>query len=82
MTKRVRATSGRRLSPGGVYAGPATVTPRQGFRPGRWGEPSGRSLTGTTVAIIGLGAVGTQAAHRRGAVLRLGCLDAATQVLP
>ena len=35
-----------------------------GFRPGHWGEPAGRSLAGTTAAVIGLGAVGAQIASR------------------
>lgn len=37
---------------------------RNGFLTGGWGEPSGRSLAGTTAAVIGLGAVGTQIARR------------------
>jgi phosphoglycerate dehydrogenase-like enzyme len=37
---------------------------RDGFQTGGWGEPSGRSLAGTTAAVIGLGAVGTQIARR------------------
>jgi phosphoglycerate dehydrogenase-like enzyme len=35
-----------------------------GFRSGHWGEPAGQSLAGTTAAVIGFGAVGTQVAHR------------------
>jgi D-isomer specific 2-hydroxyacid dehydrogenase, NAD binding domain len=35
-----------------------------GFRPGRWGEPAGRSLAGTTACVIGTGAIGVQIAHR------------------
>jgi phosphoglycerate dehydrogenase-like enzyme len=35
-----------------------------GFRAGGWGEPGGRSLAGTTAAVIGLGAIGTQIARR------------------
>jgi phosphoglycerate dehydrogenase-like enzyme len=35
-----------------------------GFIPGRWGEPAGRSLAGTAACIIGAGAVGTQIARR------------------
>jgi phosphoglycerate dehydrogenase-like enzyme len=35
-----------------------------GFKPGRWGEPAGRSLTGTAACIVGAGAVGTQIARR------------------
>jgi phosphoglycerate dehydrogenase-like enzyme len=35
-----------------------------GFEPGRWGEPAGRSLAGTKACIIGAGAVGTQIARR------------------
>jgi phosphoglycerate dehydrogenase-like enzyme len=37
---------------------------RNGFRVGHWGEPSGRSLAGTTAVIIGLGSVGTEIARR------------------
>jgi phosphoglycerate dehydrogenase-like enzyme len=37
---------------------------RDGFRPGHWGEPSGRSLAGSTGVIIGLGAIGTEIARR------------------
>jgi phosphoglycerate dehydrogenase-like enzyme len=37
---------------------------RQGFQPGHWGEPGGRSLAGTTAVVVGLGAVGTQIARR------------------
>jgi phosphoglycerate dehydrogenase-like enzyme len=36
----------------------------KGFEPGRWGEPAGRSLTGTAACIVGAGAVGTQIARR------------------
>jgi phosphoglycerate dehydrogenase-like enzyme len=35
-----------------------------GFQPGAWGEPGGRSLAGSTAAVIGLGAVGTEIARR------------------
>lgn len=35
-----------------------------GFEPGRWGEPAGRSLSGTAACIVGAGAVGTQIANR------------------
>jgi phosphoglycerate dehydrogenase-like enzyme len=35
-----------------------------GFDPGHWGEPAGRSLTGTAACIVGAGAIGTQIAHR------------------
>jgi phosphoglycerate dehydrogenase-like enzyme len=31
----------------------------KGFEPGRWGEPAGRSLAGTTTCIVGAGAIGT-----------------------
>jgi len=37
---------------------------RDGFRPGHWGAPGGRSLAGTTAVVVGLGAVGTQIARR------------------
>jgi phosphoglycerate dehydrogenase-like enzyme len=36
----------------------------KGFEPGRWGEPAGRSLSGTTACILGAGAVGTEIARR------------------
>ena len=36
----------------------------KGFEPGRWGEPAGRSLTGTAACIVGAGAIGTQIALR------------------
>jgi phosphoglycerate dehydrogenase-like enzyme len=36
----------------------------KGFEQGRWGEPAGRSLTGTAACIIGAGAIGTQIARR------------------
>ncbi len=32
--------------------------------PGRWGDPSGEALAGSTVCIVGLGAVGSQLARR------------------
>jgi phosphoglycerate dehydrogenase-like enzyme len=35
-----------------------------GFEPGRWGQPAGRSLAGTSACIIGAGAVGTEIARR------------------
>jgi phosphoglycerate dehydrogenase-like enzyme len=35
-----------------------------GFEPGRWGEPAGRSLAGTAACIVGAGAVGTEIARR------------------
>src|SRR4029077_18324333 len=35
-----------------------------GFQPGRWGQPAGRSLAGTTACIVGAGAIGTQIARR------------------
>jgi phosphoglycerate dehydrogenase-like enzyme len=35
-----------------------------GFEPGRWGEPAGRSLAGTTACVVGAGAIGTQIARR------------------
>jgi len=31
-----------------------------GFDPGRWGDPLGEALAGSTVCIVGLGAVGSQ----------------------
>jgi phosphoglycerate dehydrogenase-like enzyme len=37
---------------------------RDGFRADNWGEPGGLSLAGTTAAVIGLGAIGTQIARR------------------
>jgi len=36
----------------------------KGFAPGQWGEPAGRSLSGTVACIVGAGAVGTQIARR------------------
>jgi phosphoglycerate dehydrogenase-like enzyme len=36
----------------------------QGFEPGRWGQPAGRSLAGTAACIVGAGAIGTQIARR------------------
>jgi phosphoglycerate dehydrogenase-like enzyme len=36
---------------------------RDGFRPGHWGEPTGRSLAGTTGVVIGLGAIGSEIAR-------------------
>jgi phosphoglycerate dehydrogenase-like enzyme len=35
-----------------------------GFRPGHWGDPPGEALAGSTVCIVGLGAVGSQLARR------------------
>jgi phosphoglycerate dehydrogenase-like enzyme len=35
-----------------------------GFEPGRWGEPAGRSLAGTAACILGAGAIGTEIARR------------------
>jgi phosphoglycerate dehydrogenase-like enzyme len=35
-----------------------------GFEPGHWGWPAGRSLSGTTACIVGLGAIGTAIATR------------------
>jgi phosphoglycerate dehydrogenase-like enzyme len=35
-----------------------------GFEPGRWGEPAGRSLAGTTACVVGAGAIGTEVARR------------------
>ena len=35
-----------------------------GFDPGHWGEPPGEALAGSTVCIVGLGAVGSQLARR------------------
>src|SRR6202051_2300606 len=35
-----------------------------GFEPGRWGQPAGRSLAGTAACIVGAGAIGTQIARR------------------
>ena len=37
---------------------------RFGFEPGRWGDPPGEELAGSTVCIVGLGAVGSQLAAR------------------
>jgi phosphoglycerate dehydrogenase-like enzyme len=37
---------------------------RNGFQAGHWGEPSGRSLAGTTTVVIGLGSIGTEIARR------------------
>src|SRR6202165_2104792 len=37
---------------------------RSGFDPGRWGDPPGEGLAGSTVCIVGLGAVGSQLARR------------------
>ncbi len=37
---------------------------RAAFREQRWGQPPGRSLTGTTTALVGLGAIGTAVAAR------------------
>ena len=36
----------------------------RGFEAGRWGQPAGRSLAGTTACVIGAGTVGTQIALR------------------
>ncbi|MGO9963973.1 MAG: NAD(P)-dependent oxidoreductase [Acidimicrobiales bacterium] len=36
----------------------------RGFRPGGWGQPTGRSLAGTTACVIGAGAIGVQIARR------------------
>ena len=36
----------------------------KGFESGHWGEPAGRSLSGTAACIIGAGAVGTEIARR------------------
>jgi phosphoglycerate dehydrogenase-like enzyme len=36
----------------------------KGFQRGRWGEPAGRTLAGTTACIVGAGAVGTEIARR------------------
>ena len=36
----------------------------KGFEPGRWGQPAGRSLTGTASCIIGAGAIGSEIARR------------------
>jgi phosphoglycerate dehydrogenase-like enzyme len=36
----------------------------KGFKPGRWGEPAGRSLAGTAACIVGAGAIGTQIGRR------------------
>jgi phosphoglycerate dehydrogenase-like enzyme len=35
-----------------------------GFDPGHWGDPPGEALAGSTVCIVGLGAVGSQLARR------------------
>jgi phosphoglycerate dehydrogenase-like enzyme len=35
-----------------------------GFVPGRWGEPSARSLAGSTACVVGLGAIGSAVAER------------------
>jgi phosphoglycerate dehydrogenase-like enzyme len=35
-----------------------------GFEPGRWGAPPGEALAGSTVCVVGLGAVGSQVARR------------------
>jgi len=35
-----------------------------GFDPGHWGDPPGEALAGSTVCIVGLGAVGSQVARR------------------
>jgi phosphoglycerate dehydrogenase-like enzyme len=35
-----------------------------GFEPGRWGQPAGRSLAGTAACIVGAGSIGTQIALR------------------
>jgi phosphoglycerate dehydrogenase-like enzyme len=37
---------------------------RSGFDRGQWGDPPGEALAGSTVCIVGLGAVGTQLARR------------------
>jgi len=36
----------------------------RGFESGHWGEPAGRSLAGSTVCVVGLGAIGTALAER------------------
>ena len=36
----------------------------KGFEPGRWGEPAGRSLAGTSACIVGAGAIGIRIARR------------------
>lgn len=36
----------------------------KGFEPGHWGEPAGRSLSGTAACIVGAGAIGTEIARR------------------
>jgi phosphoglycerate dehydrogenase-like enzyme len=36
----------------------------QGFEPGRWGQPAGRSLARTAACILGAGVVGTEIARR------------------
>jgi phosphoglycerate dehydrogenase-like enzyme len=35
-----------------------------GFAPGRWGEPSTRSLAGSTACVVGMGAIGSKVAER------------------
>jgi phosphoglycerate dehydrogenase-like enzyme len=37
---------------------------QSGFDPGHWGDPPGEALAGSTVCIVGLGAVGSQPARR------------------
>jgi phosphoglycerate dehydrogenase-like enzyme len=36
---------------------------QDGFQDGRWGEPAGRSLAGTSAVIVGFGAIGTEVAR-------------------
>lgn len=36
----------------------------KGFESGHWGEPAGRSLSGTAACIVGAGAIGTEIARR------------------
>jgi D-2-hydroxyacid dehydrogenase (NADP+) len=36
----------------------------KGFEPGRWGEPAGRSLAGTSACIVGAGAIGIRIGRR------------------
>ena len=36
---------------------------RAGFAPGHWGSPAGASIAGSTVCVVGLGAIGTAVAH-------------------
>jgi phosphoglycerate dehydrogenase-like enzyme len=36
---------------------------RDGFQDGRWGEPAGRSLAGSSAVVVGLGAIGTEIAR-------------------